>query len=68
MRTDSSTSIAMEGSERTQVLPEQAGRQLAADQRSDKNSQQGTLQKIQSLRFESGPSNKDILTLQINSP
>jgi len=61
MRTDSSTSIAMEGSERTQVLPEQAGRQLAADQRSDKNSQQGTLQKIQSLRFESGPSNKDIL-------
>ncbi len=51
----------MEGSERTQVLPEQAGRQLAADQRSDKNSQQGTLQKIQSLRFESGPSNKDIL-------
>jgi type IV pilus assembly protein PilC len=43
------------------VLPEQAQHQFTAGQRSDQNSQQTAVQKIQSLRFESGPSNKDIL-------
>ncbi|MHC4912854.1 MAG: type II secretion system F family protein, partial [Planctomycetota bacterium] len=61
MRTDSSTSIATEGSERTQALPEQAQHQFAADQRSDQNSQQSTLQKIQNFKVESGPRTKDIL-------
>lgn len=61
MRTDSSTSIATEGSERTQVLQEQSQQQFAMDQRSDHSSQQSALQKMQNFRFESGPSRKDIL-------
>jgi type II secretory pathway component PulF len=61
MRTDSSTSIATEDSQRVQVLPEQTQGRLTADQRSGKDSQQTTIHKIQSLRFESGPSNKDIV-------
>ncbi|MHC4104861.1 MAG: type II secretion system F family protein [Planctomycetota bacterium] len=61
MRTDSFTSIATEDSQRAQILPEQTQEQFAADQRSGKDSQQTTLHKLQSLRFESGPSNKDIV-------
>ncbi|UCF43262.1 MAG: type II secretion system F family protein [Planctomycetota bacterium] len=61
MRTDSSTSIVTDDSQRAQVLPEQTQQQHTPDERILKNPQQTALRMIKGFRVESGPKNKDIL-------